>query len=128
VIKSDRARNQKGLTYGDGSIEERLTRPDAFQQSTLIPKYDMKDPETAAGRENPLGDYPAHAGHFLTHLGAGQRCQGRSVDVAMGEVPEEIAGGPDAQARQPFSAALSYALEELDRSLQAERRRCPGRH
>ena len=67
-----------------------------------------------------LGHHPADAGDLLPDLGPGQRRHGGRVDVAMGEVPEEVPRGADAEPLELLRPALADALEELDGRVEPE--------
>jgi hypothetical protein len=89
----------------------------------------VKDPESAPGRQDAFGHHSSNAGHFLADLRSGKRREAGRIDVTMRKVPQQIAGGPDAQTGESFGAPLAYAFEKLDWSVQPER--CPygtGRH
>ena len=88
----------------------------------------MKDSEPTAGWENTFGDHPAHAGNFLPDVCPSQRSKGRRIDVAMGEMPEEIASATDAQPAESLRAPFPNPLEKLDRGVQPDGAGGPAGH
>ena len=72
-----------------------------------------------AGGDHTLGHHRADAGDVVADPGPGQRGDGRGVDVAMREMPEQILRGGDAEPLQRLRPALADALEELDRRIEA---------
>ncbi len=121
VIEPDRPRNQQRLSLFDAPVEERLARPGALQHSRAVPQHRMKHPQTAAGGQNPLGNHPADARHFVSDAGARHRGDAGSVEIAVRKVPEEIPRRPHSETPERLGAALADALEKLDRGVEGER-------
>ena len=124
VVEAHRAAHQEGLADRDAAVEEGLPRPDAFQDAAVVAQHRVEDPEPAPGRHDALRHHPADAGDLLADLGPGQRRHRGGVDVAVGEVPQEVAGGADAEPLELLRPALADALEELDGHVQSEGAGC----
>ena len=120
VVEAHRPGDQQRLADGDGAVEKRLAGPDALEHAALVPQHRVKHPQPAPRREDALGHDPADAGHLLAHLGLGERRHGRCVDIAVGEMPEQIARGADAEPRELLGAPLADAFEELDGGVEAD--------
>ena len=121
VVEPDRPRDQQRLAHGDGAVEKGLPRPHAFEHAAVVPQDGMEDPEAAAGRQHALGHHPSDAGHLLADLGANQRGDGGGVDVAVGEMPEEVARGADAEPLEQLGSPLADAFQKLDAGVETER-------
>jgi hypothetical protein len=96
VVESNRAGDQERLAYGDGSVQKRLPRPDAFQQSALIPQNRVEDSKTTAGREHAFGHNPAHAGDLVAQLGPGEWGQCRGIHISVWQMPKKVTRRPNA--------------------------------
>jgi hypothetical protein len=119
VVEPDGAGDQQRLPHCDGAVEEGLAGPDALEHAAVVAEDGVEDAKPAPGRQHPLGDYPAYACDLLTDLRPGERRDGGGVHIAMGEVPEEIPRGEDAEPLELLGAALAYPLEELDRHVES---------
>src|SRR2546423_11676676 len=73
MIEADRARDEECLPHRYAAIQERLPRPDAFQESAVIPTYRVEEPETPSGGQHSLGHHLTHTGHLLAQSSVGQR-------------------------------------------------------
>ncbi len=120
MIEAHRAAHQDRLPDGDAAVEEGLPGPDALENAAVVPQHRVKDPKPATGGHNPFGHDPSYAGYLLADLGAGQRRHRGRVDVAVGEVPEKVARGADAESLELLRPALTDALEELDGHVESE--------
>ena len=114
-----RQAHQEGLADGDAAVEECLPWPDALEDAAVVAQHGVEDPEALAGREHPLGHDTADARHFLPDLRLHQGRDARRVHIAMGEMPQQVARGPDSESRELLGAALADSLEELDGRIQA---------
>ncbi len=121
VIEPHRPRHEQQLSLADGAVEEGLAGPDALEQSRIVAQHRMKDPETLPRREHTLGHDAAHGRDLIADTGLCQRREGRCVEIAMGEVPDEVERGADAEAGERVGPLLAHTLEELDRGVGAER-------
>ncbi len=120
VVEPNRSRHQQRLPHRDAAVEKRLTRPDALEYSAVIPQHRVKDPQPAPGGQHSFRHHPPDTGNLLPYLGADQRGDGRRIYVAVGKMPEQIAGAEDSQPAQLVGPPLTYALEELDGGIEPE--------
>ena len=120
VVEPDRPGDQQRLPHGDGPVEERLARPDALEHAAVVAQHGVEDPEPAPGGQHALGDHPPDARDLLPDLRPDERGHGGGVDVAMGEVPEEIARGADAEPLELLGPPLADPLQELDRHVEPD--------
>ncbi len=123
VVESDGTRHQEGLAHLDGPIEECLSGPDALQHAAVVAQHRVEDPQPAPGGDDAFRDDPPDAGHLQADLGPRERCDGRSIDISVREVPEEVLRGADADPLELLGAPLADPLEELDRHVQTHRGR-----
>ena len=123
MIETYGARHQQCLSHLDRPIEKRLARPHAFEHTTVIAQHGMKDSEPPPGRNHAFRHHSPDARHLLADFGAGEWCHGRRVDVSVGEVPEQVLRGADAEPLELLGAPLADPLEELDGRVQTH----PGR-
>ena len=71
----------------------------------------MKHAQSSAPRlQHARADDAAHARHLLIDRGARQRRDGRGVEIAMGNVVEQIAGGANAESLEGFGALRADAF------------------
>ncbi len=118
VIEPHRPRDQQRLPDGDGPVEERLPGPHALQQAAVVAEHRVEDSEPPPGRQHAFGDHSSDARDLLADFRPGERSDRRRVDVAMGEMPEEIARRADAEPLQLVSPPLADPLEKLDRHVE----------
>ena len=120
VVEAHRPGHEERLAHLDRAIEEGLSRPDALERAALVLEHRVEDAEPLAGRQHALGHHPAYAGHIRAHARLDERGHGGCVHVAVGEMPEEVLRGADAEPLQRQRPALADALEELDRGVEPE--------
>ena len=126
VVVTDRPRHQQRLSHRDAAVEEGLSWPDALERATGVAEDRAENAKTLPGGRHRLGDDDAGARDFIAYPRAGERGDAGSIDVAVRNVAEEIAGGVHTQPGEGVSSAFADALEELDRSIQPERRHGPA--
>ena len=120
VVEPHRAGDQQRLSHRDGAVEEGLAGPHALEHPAVVAEHGVEDPEPAPGRQHALGHHAPDARHLLPDLCPDERRDGGGVDVAMREVPEQIAGGADAESLELLGAPLADPLEELDRHVEPD--------
>ena len=106
----------------DGAVEERLARPDALEQARVVAQHRVEDPETlrASGARRLATTRPTRGDLVADTRACASGVSGRGVEIAMGEVPEEVVRGADAEAGERVGPLLAHTLEELDRGVGAE--------
>ena len=120
VVEPHRAGDQQGLPDRDGAVEKSLPGPHALEHPAVVTKHGVEDPKPAPRRQHALRHHAADARHLLPYLCPGEGCDGRGVHVAMREVPQQIAGGVDAESLELVGAPLADPLEEFHRHVEPD--------
>ena len=120
VIEPHGARHEQRLPDLDGAVEKGLPGPGALEHARGVAQHGAEDPEPAAGRDDALVHHPADAGDLVADPRLGHRADGGRVEIAMGEVPEEVLRGDDAEPCERLGPSLPDPLQELDGGVEAE--------
>ena len=121
VVVAHGARHEEQLAGFDLALEERLARPGALQHAARVPQHRAEHAQPAPRGQDAGADHPPHARRVLSHLGTRQWGERGGVQVAVRRVIQQVAGAPDAQARQGLRAPRAHALQVLHGRRQSER-------
>ena len=113
------------LALEDAPLEERAAGPPALDQPGGILEHRLEDAQPAprgedAGRDHAPDD--RDLGADPRPPGARHRRDLGGVEVAEGDVVQQVPRGRDAEPRQQLGAALADPLEELDGGIEPELR------
>ena len=97
-----------------GNDTTRPTSKSVCQQTAFIFEDRVENPEPAPGRQQPLGHDPPDAGDLISYSGLGQRCDRGCVEIAEGNVPQQVSRRVHAQFCERLGPPLTDALQEFD--------------
>src|SRR5437773_682999 len=114
VVVAHRPRHQQELPFLDLPLEERTPWPGTLEQSARVSQHRAEHAQAAARRQHTGVHDAPDARHVLADGGARQRCDGRGIEIPMGNMVEQVTGSANAESLEGLSAFRPDALEEFD--------------
>ena len=127
VVVLDRPGHQQKLTFFDRPIEECLTWPRALDEPGCVANDRPKNAQPTACGQNTGRYHPSDQRDFCAYVSSGDRCDRRRIEIAVGNMVEEVLDRVDPESCKRLSSVRAHAPEILNRCIQSERHQSPKR-
>ena len=97
MVVAHRSGHQQQLSLLDLPLEKRAAGPGALEQAAVVLQHGAEHAQAPPGRQHARADHTAHARHILANGGPRQRHDGGGVEIAMGNVIQQIADRANAE-------------------------------